>query len=106
MGGQATKAKLNKHVVIVGGSYAGFNLAIELYDILNVTIIDKRPFFENTTLLPRCMVDENLYTEKLVFNFDEAQKMHHNKFNFIQGSLTTVNRGNSITITRPDGQTQ
>jgi NADH dehydrogenase FAD-containing subunit len=98
MGGNSTKqaVKHNKHIVIVGGSFAGFTVAMALWNNFRVTIIDKKEYFENTTLLPRCMIDENLFTEKLYYSFNESRKRHNNAFDFIQGELTTVNRNNTI----------
>ena len=42
MGGSQSSSTINKTVIIVGGGYAGVNLAKELDAIYNVILIDKK----------------------------------------------------------------
>lgn len=49
-----------KSVVIVGGGFAGGTAAILLQDRFNVTLIDKKPYFENICALYRVLCDDEM----------------------------------------------
>ena len=43
----SSQLRQKKQVIIVGGSYAGFEVASKIWDHLNVTIIDSNNYMEH-----------------------------------------------------------
>ena len=52
----ADPASQRKHVIIVGASFAGFEVAAKLWDYLNVTIIDSNDYMEHVCYNFKAMV--------------------------------------------------
>jgi NADH dehydrogenase FAD-containing subunit len=50
MGGNQSHGTYDKHVVIVGLSYAGLSVAQKLFGHVRITFIDKKNFFDHFTL--------------------------------------------------------
>jgi NADH dehydrogenase FAD-containing subunit len=106
MGGcYSAPAKSGKRVVIVGGSYAGYNVANQLMNDYSVTIIDKREYFDSFVAVPRAVAKKDYYNEIYV-TYNDSRRGYGNKFNFVQGELTTVNSNNSIIIKAANGATK
>jgi len=49
-----------KHVIIVGGSYAGIEVAVKLWDHLKVTIIDTNNYMEHVMYGYKSFVELNI----------------------------------------------
>jgi NADH dehydrogenase FAD-containing subunit len=106
MGGcVSAPAKAGKRVVIVGGSYAGYNIATQLLNDYSVTIVDKREYFDSFVAIPRALAVKDYYNEISV-SYNDSRKGYANKFDYIQGELTTVNTNNTIIIKAPNGATK
>jgi NADH dehydrogenase FAD-containing subunit len=60
--GNKTSANLSrkKHVIIVGGSYAGLDVTIKLWDHLKVTIVDANEYYEHTLYAYKALVEPNI----------------------------------------------
>ena len=54
---QADPAVKAKHVIIVGASYAGFEIASKLWDHLTVTIIDMNDYMEHSCFSFKAVVE-------------------------------------------------
>ena len=102
MGGVNSNLKVGHNLVIVGGSYAGFNLLNKFIGQFNITLIDKNEFFESNPTNMKYLVDDNEF-DQFTVPFSELEKGYHGQFKFIQGTLTTVNTDNSITIKKHNG---
>ena len=74
--------KTDKKVVIVGGSFAGFNVASQLWDYADVTIIDQKDYFEYLLTIPKCFVRDNK-PENLMVPFETCSKYTGDRFKFI-----------------------
>jgi NADH dehydrogenase FAD-containing subunit len=106
MGGcVSAPAKAGKRVVIVGASYAGYNIATQLLNDYSVTLIDKREYFDSFVAIPRALAVKDYYNEISV-SYNDSRKGYANKFDYVQGELTTVNTNNSIIIKAPNGATK
>ena len=90
-------AKTNKKVFIIGGSFAGFTLACQIWELCDLTIIDQKEFFEYTLTLPRCFIKDNDPNELLI-PLQECRKYTGNKFNYIQGTLLNVLKEDKVII--------
>lgn len=53
--------KLDHHLVIVGGSFAGFAIAEKTWDDFQVTIIDRKDFYDSVIATPRCIVQKDYF---------------------------------------------
>lgn len=83
MGGSNSKVeKFNKHVVIVGGSFAGLTIAEFLWNHFEVTVIDKNDYFEFFVTNMKCLVDDNDFADTVV-PFSEIVSGNKNKFKFM-----------------------
>lgn len=49
-----------KHVIIVGGSYAGLEVAAKLWDHLKVTIVDANEYMEHICYGYKALVEPNI----------------------------------------------
>ena len=49
-----------KHVIIVGGSYAGLDVTIKLWDHLKVTIVDANEYYEHTLYGYKALLQPNI----------------------------------------------
>jgi NADH dehydrogenase FAD-containing subunit len=54
-----------KHVIIVGGSYAGIEVAVKLWDHLKVTIIDTNDYMEHVVYGYKSFVEPNISQRSL-----------------------------------------
>ena len=71
MGGSSSKIeKFNKHVVIVGGSFAGMSIAEMLWNHFEVTVIDKNEYFEFFITNMKCLVEDNNFDD-IILPFSE-----------------------------------
>jgi len=75
-------ARIGKRVVIVGGSFAGYNVGNQLMDDFDVTIIDKKDYFDFFICIPRAYAVRDFYNEIHV-SYEDSAKGYKNKFNFI-----------------------
>ena len=89
-------------MVIVGFSYSGFTVGELLWDTFDVTIIDRKNFFDHFALGIYGLVDERLIDYTL-YPIETIQAGYGHKFKFVQASLLNVNRDNSIEILQADG---
>ena len=94
--------RLRKRVVIVGGSYSGYNVANQLMNDYNVTIVDKTEYFDSFVAIPRAYAVKDYYNEISV-SYNDSRRGYGNKFDFVQGELTAVNSNNSIIVKTPNG---
>jgi NADH dehydrogenase FAD-containing subunit len=97
--------KSDKRVVIVGGGFSGTTIAERLWNNAHVTLIDKKDHFEYFIINFRVLIKQHNYDE-ISIKYEDYRKAHNNVFDFIQGTLTTVNKDDSITLTKADGSTQ
>jgi NADH dehydrogenase FAD-containing subunit len=49
----------NKHVIIVGASFAGFEIASKLWDHLTITMIDMNDYMEHICYSFKTLVEPN-----------------------------------------------
>ena len=92
----------NKHVVIVGLSYAGFAIAEKLWDHFNVTCIDQNDYFEHICTSFKCSIDDK-YHQEVLYSYDNMVKAYNNKFQFRQAKLVQVNQNDSVLIKGKEG---
>ena len=57
MGNSLKTTKFDKHVIIVGFSYAGYQALTSIWDNFRVTVIDQRDYFEHVPTNIKCSVD-------------------------------------------------
>ena len=81
MGCSASKM-FKKHIVIVGFSYAGFTVGELLWNNFEVTLIDKKDFFDHFALGIYGVVEERLIDYTL-YPIDTIQTGYNNKFKFV-----------------------
>jgi NADH dehydrogenase FAD-containing subunit len=74
--------KVNKEVVIIGGSFAGYSILELLVDYCNVTLIDRKDHFEHVMINMKYFTDEYDF-DSLTCSFETLQKTFNNKFKFI-----------------------
>lgn len=61
MGNKASSNySVKNHVIIVGGSYAGLEVAAKLWDHLRVTIIDANEYMEHICYGYKALVEPNM----------------------------------------------
>ena len=61
MGNKASaNSSVKKHVIIVGGSFAGLEIAVKLWDNLKVTIIDSNEYMEHIMYGYKSLVEPNI----------------------------------------------
>jgi NADH dehydrogenase FAD-containing subunit len=61
MGNKASaNSSVKKHVIIVGGSFAGLEIAVKLWDHLKVTIIDSNEYMEHIMYGYKSLVEPNI----------------------------------------------
>jgi len=89
-------AKSKKNLVIVGFSYAGFNVAQNVWDYYNVTVIDQNNYFEHICANVKTTVDID-FTNKILHSFEKMAQAYP-KIKFQQGRLKQVNTDNSILV--------
>lgn len=66
---KSTTVQLNKKVVILGASYAGLNLAEQLWDNFEVLLIDRQEYYEYKQTNARLIVeDEHIDDITLSYN--------------------------------------
>jgi NADH dehydrogenase FAD-containing subunit len=58
-----TSSTQKKHIIIVGGSFSGFNLAKTLLNDLKVTIIDKKDYVDFVPSNPRTLANPEIWEE-------------------------------------------
>jgi NADH dehydrogenase FAD-containing subunit len=65
--GNKTSANISakKHVIIVGGSFAGLEIAVKLWDHLKVTIIDSNDYMEHIMYSYKSLVEPNIAQRSL-----------------------------------------
>ena len=61
----SSQLRQKKQVIIVGGSYAGFEVASKIWDHLNVTIIDSNNYMEHICYSYRAFVEPN-FSERVL----------------------------------------
>ena len=61
----SSQLRQKKEVIIVGGSYAGFEVASKIWDHLNVTIIDSNNYMEHICYSYRAIVEPN-FSERVL----------------------------------------
>ena len=81
MGNSAPQAGAfkSKTVVIVGFSYAGFNIAVSLWDHFNVIVIDQNDYMEHIHTNLKCSIEKN-WSDELLHSFDVMQKAYNGKY--------------------------
>jgi hypothetical protein len=62
--------KNRKKLIIVGFSYAGFNLAQQLWDHYDVTVIDQNAYFEHICANVKVGVDPE-FSDKILHGYDK-----------------------------------
>jgi NADH dehydrogenase FAD-containing subunit len=77
---------LDKKVVIVGASFAGLNLAEQLWDDFEVIIIDKNNYFEYICTATRSLIEEE-HNDQISLSYSQMMRAHAKKASFIQGEL-------------------
>jgi apoptosis-inducing factor 2 len=106
MGGNTTKEK--KHLVIVGGSFAGIFLIYRLSSTFKITLIDKKEFFEWSWAVPHSYIgDPRYFAHKATVDFHQmidVDKVYGNDASFTQGILDELVNDNAIKIKRTKGR--
>ena len=87
-------------MVIVGGSYAGLACAESLWDLFNVTVVDRNDYLQLTPAAVKFTVNADLAGNVCV-PYSEIVAGNKSKFQFVQGTLTQVNKDNTIEISGP-----
>lgn len=87
-------------MIIVGFSYAGFNLAQKVWDHFDVTVIDKNLYFEHICANVKTSVDAD-FTDKILYSYDMIAKSYP-KITFKQATLIGVMQDNNIHVRQPD----
>jgi len=105
MGSGNTKEK--KHLVIVGGSFAGVNLIMKLKDEFKITLIDKKDYFEWICGLPQSYIgNKDYFDKKATADFHqmvEVDKVFGNNVTFLQGMLSELVNENLIKVKKTKG---
>ena len=91
-----------KQAIIVGGSYAGFEVASKIWDHLNVTIIDSNDYMEHICYSFKAMVEPD-FSEKVLYPMANLAINFKEKVNFKQARLNNVGSDNTIEVVLPDG---
>lgn len=74
MGGcTSAPERTGKRVVIVGGSFAGYNVARALLDDFSVTIVDKKEYFDYFICIPRIYAVKDYYND-LHVSFNDSRR--------------------------------
>jgi len=69
-------------VVVVGGSFAGMAVVLELLDSFNVVLIDRKAYLEYVALATRA-VAQNDFLDKLCIPYQEIVQAYGDRFKFI-----------------------
>lgn len=97
-----------KHLVIVGGSFAGFNLLQRVKNNFKITLIDMKEFFEWICSAPHSMLsDAKYFNDKATVDFHkmvEVDKVFGNNVTFVQGLLDELVDEHTIKIKRTQGK--
>lgn len=101
------KNKEKKHLVVVGLSYAGFNLLHKVKDDFRVTIIDKNDFFEWTSSTPISIHNGEFFDEHTVdyHKMVNIDKVFGENVKFQQALLDEIIDQNTIAIKSTKGET-
>lgn len=92
-----------KRLLVVGMSYSGFQIASQLWDYFQVTIIDQNNYFEHIVNTVKCAIDDK-YFDSLVQPLYKTSEAYKDKFTFKQARLVLVNDNNSVDVeTIPSG---
>ena len=70
-----------------------------------VTLVDRKDYFEHTTINLKCCVDKS-HIDNVLFSYASILKAYNHMFGYIQGTLETVNLNNTIKIKKPNGHMQ
>ena len=89
-------------MLIVGFSYAGFNLAQNLWDDFDVTVIDQNQYFEHIFTNIKSSVDP-AFPDRILHSFDKMAQVYP-KLTFKQAKLVQVNLDDSVFVEMKDGK--
>lgn len=87
-------------MIIVGFSYAGFNLAKAVWDHFDVTVIDQNLYFEHICSNVKTSVDAE-FADKILHSYETMAKAYP-KITFKQATLIGVMQDNNIHVRQPD----
>lgn len=106
-GGSSDTRETQKHLVVVGFSFAGFNLLHKVKDDFKVTIIDKKDFFEWSSGTPSSIhSDETFETSTVDYHkMINVDKVFGRNVKFQQALLDEIVDQNTITIKPTKGKT-
>ena len=93
-----------KHLVIVGASFAGVSLCLNVGSAFKITLIDRKEFYEWVTAIPKSIVNRSGYfDEQATIDYNEmvnVNKVLGPNVTFVQADLTELVDESTIKIKR------
>jgi hypothetical protein len=106
MGGSNTTDR--RHLVIVGASFSGMNLVLQVQKYFKITLIDKKEFFDWTCGTPQMILADPEYFENNVSaDLDQAvniDRIYGPNVTYVQGYLEELVNENIIRIKKTKGK--
>ena len=93
-----------KHLVIVGASFAGVSLWLNVGSAFRITLIDRKEFYEWVTAVPKSIVNRaGYFDEEATINYNQmvnVNKVLGPNVTFVQADLTELVDESSLKIKR------
>lgn len=94
-----------KHLVIVGGSFAGLLLAQKLSSSFNITIVEQKDYFEWICGMPASILNPDYFQNQatvMLADMIERDRVLGDNVHFLQATLTQIVDSHRIKVKRTD----